>query len=398
MSNFTSKLKTSVMKPIFGLVPIPTPITYIGEGKIKEVSQILSAKGTKKVLVVTDEFLLGIGLLDSMLEGIKAAGVEVAIYSGVKPDPTFAIVEEALEMSKGCDAVVAVGGGSVIDAAKVVAASASNNVAPKKLEGLLKVKKATLDFICVPTTAGTGSEATIVAVISDTETHKKTTIVDPKLVPGVAILDPALTLGLPIPTTVFTTMDALTHAVESYVSGFASEQTKGYAELAIKMIYENIDVVYNNPQDVKARENLLVASLYAGMAFTQTYVGYVHAFAHNIGGKYGIAHGLANAVLLPHIMEFSKSECEERFARISDVIGLSAAGDDTHTKSEKFLKSLRDMNERLEVPTRLEGFDPSGIEEMISAAFKEAHGTYPVPKFLNKSEAREIMNKICEAK
>lgn len=398
MSNFGAKLVTSIMKPIFKMVAIPTPITYIGEGKINETGEILKAKGSKKVLVITDDFLLEIGLLNSMLEGIKAVGIETVIYSGVKPDPTFAIVDEALAMCTGCDAVVAVGGGSVLDTAKVVAAAASNNKSPKKLEGMLKVKKATLDFICVPTTAGTGSEATIVAVISDTVTHKKTTIVDPKLVPSVAILDPSLTLGLPIPTTVFTTMDALTHALEAYVSDFANSKTDHWAQMAVQMIYDNLPIVYKNPQDMKARENLLVASLYAGMAFTQTYVGYVHAFSHNIGGKYGVPHGLGNAVLLPHIMEFSKDKCIDRLAKLNDIVGLSAAGDSNNIKADKFIASLYKMNEDMEVPKRLEGFPKSGIDEIITAAFKEAHGTYPVPKFLTRKEAAEIMNKVCEEK
>ncbi len=396
MSNFTAKLKTSIMKPIFGLVSVPTPITYIGEGKINEVANILESKGNKKVLIITDDFLLEIGLLNSMLEGIKAANIETVIYSGVKPDPTFAIVNEALAVCSDCDSVVAVGGGSVIDTAKVVAAASSNNVAPEKLEGLLKVKKPTLDFICVPTTAGTGSEATIAAVISDTQTHKKTTIVDPKTVPSVAILDPALTIGLPVPTTVFTTMDALTHALEAYVSGFANKLTNGYAEIAVRLIYKNLKVVYDNPQDMKARENLLVASLYAGMAFTQTYVGYVHAFSHNIGGKYGVPHGLGNAVLLPHIMDFHKDVCEDKFAHLADIVGISATGDTSAVKAQKFVDSLYAMNESMGVPKRLEDFEKSGVEEIVVAGFKEAHGTYPVPKFLSKAEAISLLNKVCK--
>ncbi len=396
MSYFVAKLKTSILKPIFKMVPVPTPITYIGEGKINEVVNILAMKGNKKALIITDEFLLELGLLDSMLEKINDANIETVIYSGVKPDPTFAIVNEALLVCSDCDAVVAVGGGSVIDTAKVVAAAASNGVRPEKLEGLMKVKKPTLDFICVPTTAGTGSEATIAAVISDTQTHKKTTIVDAKIVPSVAILDPALTIGLPVPTTVFTTMDALTHALEAYVSGFANKKTNGYAEIAIRLIYQNLRKVYDNPQDMKARENLLVASLYAGMAFTQTYVGYVHAFSHNIGGKYGVAHGLGNAVLLPHVMDFHKDVCEAKFARLADLVGISDPSDSIATKSQKFIDSLYAMNESMGVPTRLDDFEKSGVEEIVAAGFKEAHGTYPVPKFLSKSEAIELLNKVCK--
>ncbi len=395
MSKLITKTKLKIMKPVFSLVSKPVPVTHIGPNSIDEVAGILEFNRTKKVLIITDKFLLEIGLLSSMLEQIKSKGINTVIFSDVVPDPTFEVVENALAVCEGCEAVIAVGGGSVIDTAKVVAAASTNNVNPKKLEGLFKVKKTPLKFICVPTTAGTGSEVTLVAVISDTKTHKKTTIVDPKIVPDVAILDPNLTLGLPVPMTVYTAMDALTHALEAYISNFANDKTNQYAEIAVKMIYENLSVVYENPKDVKARENLLVASFYAGMAFTRTYVGYVHAFSHNIGGKYGVAHGLANAVLLPHIMEYNKDKCEKKFAQMSDVVGVSEKTDSDKEKADKFINSIFEMNKTMQVPERISDFKKEGVEEIIKAGFKEAHGTYPVPKYMTKKEALNILSKVC---
>lgn len=396
MSYFISKLKVNLSKPIIAVVAKPTPVTYIGPGTINKVADILKMSNINKALIVTDAFLLKIGMLDTMLEGIKKAGIETAIYDGVKPDPTYTIVDEALGFCKGCDAIVAVGGGSVIDTAKVVAAAYTNKKSPKELEGFFKVKKPLLKFIAIPTTAGTGSETTIAAVISNPEDHTKTTVVDPKLVPMVAILDPMLTVGLPMPTTVFTTMDALTHALEAYVSNYATPQTDEFAEIAIKTIYESLGIVYKNPQDVQARENLLVASFFAGMAFSRAYIGYVHAFAHSIGGKFGVPHGLANAVILPHVMEYYKPACQERFAKLCDLVKLSSPGDTQEEKCEKFVNSIFEMNRTMQVPERLDKFVTSEVPNVVRAGFKECHGTYPVPRYLSKSDAEKILYKVCK--
>lgn len=391
---FGSKLKVSIAKSLFGLVEKPSPFVYVGENRVNEVGNILRSASSKKTLVITDKIILELGLLNSMLDEIKSNGIEVVIFDDVTPDPTYDVVNNALASCSGCDCVIAVGGGSVIDTAKVVASAYANNVGPQALKGFFKVKKQPLKFICVPTTAGTGSETTIAAVISNPDDHSKTLVVDPKLVPDFAILDPALTVGLPKAITVATCMDALTHALESYLSTYATDKTDRLNEMAIKMIFDNLAIVYENPTDIKARENLLVASFYAGVAFSRTFVGYVHAFSHNIGGKFGVPHGLANSVLLPHIMEYYKDTCELKFSRLYDLVELDCACVSDSEKAEKFIQQLYKMNKDMGVPDNLDKFEKSSIDEIISLSFKEAHGTYPVPKYMSSDDARVILTKV----
>lgn len=391
-----SKVKIAVSKPVISLVSKPSPVTYIGAGKVKKVGEILEMYSIKNLLVITDRPLMTLGLLTKMLDQIKEKDIGVVIYDGVVPDPSFAIVDSALSLCResNCDGVLAFGGGSVIDTAKVVAAAATNTRKPRQMEGLFKVKNFPLPFFAVPTTAGTGSEATVAAVISDSDTHRKTQVLDPKIVPMVAILDPEVTIGLPKNTTAFTAMDALTHALEAYVASYATAETDRFCEAAIKLIYKNLLNVYSKPDDIEGREALLVASFYAGMAFTRTYVGYVHAFAHNIGAKYGVPHGLANAVVLPHVMEFYKEVSQARFAHLHDIVGLGSKTDSERVKAERFVKSIFDMNTALAVPDRLEKFNQAAIKEIRIAAFKEAHGTYPVPKYLSRQKADILLSRV----
>ncbi len=395
------KIKLAGMKPVFGLVGkkmMPETNLIKGEGSTAKVGKLLQEKGIKKPLIVTDEVLLGLGLLDKMIASLDEVGIEYALYTGVKPDPTFTIVNEALEMCKSnnCDAVVAFGGGSTLDTSKTVAASSANGfIDPAKLEGMMKVRKKPLPFIAIPTTAGTGSEVTIVAVVSDPITHRKTTIVDPKLIATDTILDPAITTGLPGHITTTTGLDALTHAIEAYVSGFANSMTDKMALKGIKLISENLERTYEHPTDIEARENLLLGSMYAGQAFTRTYVGYVHAFSHNIGGKYGVPHGLGNAVLLPYVMEDAKGEAKVRFAELSDFLSLTEKGTSIEDKADAFVKYLFELNKKLDIPERLEAFPEAGIEAIIDGAFAEAHGTYPVPKYYTREEARKLLLKVC---
>lgn len=395
------KVKLAAMKPAFGLVGkkmMPETNLIKGAGSTAKVGELLVNKGIKKPLIVTDEVLFSLGLLDKMIGSLEEAGIEYAMYKGVKPDPTFTIVKEAMDVCKAndCDAVIAFGGGSTLDTSKTVAASAANGfVDPAKLEGMMKVRKKPLPFIAIPTTAGTGSEVTIVAVVSDPVSHRKTTIVDPKLIATDTILDPAITTGLPGHITTTTGLDALTHAVEAYVSGFANSMTDKMALKAIKLITENLEKTYQEPQNIEARENLLVGSMFAGQAFTRTYVGYVHAFSHNIGGKYGVAHGLGNAVLLPYVMEDAKVEAAARFAQLSDFLELTPKTATIEQKADTFVTYLFDLNKKLDIPERLEAFPASGIDAIIDGAFAEAHGTYPVPKYYTREEAKQLLLKVC---
>ncbi len=393
-----SKAKISATKPVFGLIPKPTPLTYIGAGKVKEVGKILASEKITKALVMTDTVLYDLGILNGMLDSMKNCGIEVVVFKDVKPDPTFSITEEALAVCKEnkCQAVVAFGGGSVLDAAKAVACAASNNCSPRNLEGMLKVKNDPITFIAVPTTAGTGSEVTLVAVISDDVTHKKANIISPKVVPKVAILDPELTVGLAPHITSSTTLDALTHALEAYTNTYADTETDRYALKAINLICSNIEKAYNTPNDLEAREALLVGSFYAGMAFTRTYVGYVHAFSHSIGGKFGVPHGLSNAVILPHVMESYKDVCQDRFARLYDFLDLTIPASTNEEKATAFIQYLFDLNKKLNIPEKLEDFPASGVLKVLEEGFAECHGTYPVPRYLTKLEGLELLSKVCD--
>lgn len=397
------KTKLAIMKPGFGLFGkkmMPSTNLIKGQGAISRVGQLVKDKGITNVLIVTDEVLFGLGLLDPMIKSLESAEINYSIYKGVKPDPTFTIVKEAMSVCQenNCQAVIAFGGGSTLDTSKTVAAAAANKfVDPVKLEGMMKVRKKPLPFIAIPTTAGTGSEVTIVAVVSDPQTHRKTTIIDPKLIATDTILDPTITTGLPGHITTTTGLDALTHAVEAYVSGFANGMTDKLALKAIKLITENLEVAYHTPTDITARENLLVGSMFAGQAFTRTYVGYVHAFSHNIGAKYGVAHGLGNAVLLPYVMEDAlvEAKARKRFAELSDFLNLTANSESVEDKAKAFVNYLFALNKKLDIPERLAAFPESGIETIIDGAFKEAHGQYPVPKYYSREEARAVLLKVC---
>ena len=388
------KAKVTIAKPVINLVAKPTPVTFIGPGKILKTAELLKMNNIQKALIVTDDFLYNSGLLSAMLDRIKEEGIEVVIFSQVTPDPTFEVVAKAQDGAQDCQAVVAVGGGSVLDTAKAVSAAIANHTSAARLAGMLKVKKRPLPLIAVPTTAGTGSETTVAAIISDSSTHLKKQILDPKIVPIMAILDPEITVGLPPHLTAFTAMDALTHALEAYVSNYASEETDRYSEIAIKLIYENLDKVYNNPKDMEGREALLVASFFAGMAFTRTYVGYVHAFAHTIGGKYGYAHGMANAVLLPHIMREYEVCCKQRFAKLYDLVTLPSDSLSKEEKARRFVDSIYAMNKRFNIPEKFEKFPKSDMEMITKIAFKESHGTYPVPVYFSMKKAKELLEKV----
>ena len=321
--SFFPRLIVALRKPVVMAVKKPTPLTYIGAGRLRQAAELLRQTGSHRVLVMTTPGMMRRGQLDQTLSELKENGMEAVVFDRVSPDPTFGVGEEAVSCAAGCDAILAVGGGSGPDAAKTAAAAIANHKPAEKLVGTLKVKKQPMPLIAVPTTAGTGSETTIAAVISGTATHRKRQILDPKLVPFAAILDPELTVGLPQGNTIHTAMDALTHALEAYVSTYATPETDRYAEMAAKMIYEALPVVREEPKNVEMREQLLVASFLAGMAFTRTYVGYVHAFAHSIGGRYGVAQGPANAVLVPHIMEDYLPLRTARPARKAQICGLS---------------------------------------------------------------------------
>ena len=349
----------------------------------------------KKVLIVTDEVLLKLGVIQPLQSKLEQANIQVTIFSEVKPDPTFEVVEKAIQLftSSQSDSVLAVGGGSTIDTSKVLALAAANNKSPKQLIGILKARKPSFPLFVIPTTAGTGSEVTVAAVLSDNETHVKSLVIDPKVVPLATALDPIIMQGMPPAITADTGIDALTHALESWVSEFANQETDFYARAATKLILENLVTAWKDGKNLAAREAMALGSHYAGLAMNKAAIGYVHALAHQLGAKYGVPHGRANAIILPHILEFNRKASEKRLAKLAREIGLTSSTNDAEV-TDIFIQRIKTLLIELNINTQIEGIRPQDFPDMIEAAFTEAHGMYAVPKYMDYAEAEAILMRL----
>ena len=367
------------------LAPIRDVKVISGAGSVYQIPEMLKKDGKKKVLIVTTPGFIRRGSLELLFQTFQKKQINYAVFSKVQPDPATDCIEQAVTLYKqeNCEAIVAVGGGSVIDCSKALGARIAK---PKKslqeMQGLLKVMKRVPDIYAVPTTAGTGSEATAGAVITDAASHYKFTILDLCLVPRYAILDPELTCPLPPAVTAVTGMDALTHAVEAYTNCFCSPTAKKAALDAVKLVYENLITVYEDGTNIKARENMLLASYYAGVAINNNFIGYIHAIAHGIGGLYGITHGKANAIVMPYVLESFGNKIEKKLAKLADVVGIE--GKDQENKAKKFIQSIREMNCKLEIGDKIEELRKEDFEELVLRAVKEGNPTYPVPVIWEK--------------
>ncbi len=372
------------------------PVTLEGPGAIRRLPEFIKSKFLTKVLIVTDKGLMGIHLLDSLFEELDKAGVEYVVYDGTQPNPSIENIEEARQLfvENGCQGVIAFGGGSPMDCAKAAAARVTNPKIPvKKMRGVLKLRHKLPPLFAVPTTAGTGSEVTLAAVVTDTATHEKNAINDPRLRPKYAVLDPELTTGLPPHITSTTGMDALTHAVEAYIGRSNVKSTRLYAEKATKMIFDNIETAYNNGKDIEARDAMLKASYYAGMAFTRAYVGYVHAIAHNLGGHYGIPHGLANAVILPYVLEYFGETAHKPLAKLAEIAGVKTSGTDAE-KAEAFIEAIKTLNKNMNIPDKFDCIKEEDIDIIVARALKEGNPLYPVPKIMDKADCEAVIRRL----
>ena len=367
-----------------------------GPGSITRLPEFMLEKGAKKVLVVTDKGLMNLGLPNKMLKTFEEANIDYVVFSDVNPNPTSADVEAGYKLyaENNCQCIVAFGGGSPMDCAKAIAAK---SVHPKKtvaqLQGLLKVHKRIPLFFAVPTTAGTGSETTVAAVITDVETHRKACINDPCILPKYAVLDPELTIGLPPFVTAITGMDALCHAVESYTNYiYTTPLERQLAKDAVKLIHDNLLIAYKDGKNIEARQNMLMGSFYAGRSFTRGCVGYVHAIGHTLGGLYNIPHGLAMATLLPHVMRQFGASAHRRLAELADVIGITGATE--KEKAEKFISWIEELKVELGIPVGIEGIKEEDIPQMIEWATKEAHPLYPVPDIWDEAGFRKLIETV----
>ena len=376
-----------------------TPTLLTGPGSIKLVPSELATLKARKPLVVTDAALVALGLADRLGAVLKAAGIPYAQFDGILPDPTFEMCASGLKVLKdeGCDAVIALGGGSVMDAGKIIRMGATHDKALEKFSGLLKFRNGGLPFICLPTTAGTGSEATAAAVITDAKRHRKITALDPRLPPDTAILDPLLTLGLPPPMTAATGADALTHAVEAFTNTLHFSDVEAQSIEAVRLVFANLPKACAQGSDIGAREAMLRASHLAGRAFTRGFVGYVHAVAHRFGERYHVPHGLANAIVLPYFLDLYQTVCPDRLAILATAAGAWGEGSvgDESAKAKAFVDAVRSLLAGIGIPEKAAFLREADIPGIVVDAFREAHGTpYPVPVVLDASGLAAVLRKM----
>ncbi|MDD4120628.1 MAG: iron-containing alcohol dehydrogenase [Clostridia bacterium] len=395
IKKIASRVFQGVMYVAMPLLPWRKPELLVGENKILELPSLIKKQGLSKVLVVTSKELIDLGLLNGLFAQMKTDALEYIIYDGTIPNPTIDNIEEGLALYKenNCQGIIAFGGGSPMDCAKGIGARVARpNKKVSQMKGLLKILKKLPLIFAVPTTAGTGSEVTVAAVITDSSTHEKYPINDPMLIPRFAVLDPLLTVGLPKGITSTTGVDALTHAVEAYIGKGNTAETKDMAEKAVKLIYENLYIAYSNGKDIEARKNMQLAAHYAGIAFTRAYVGYVHAIAHSLGGQYGIPHGLANAIILPHLLEYYGDSIYEKLSSLANIVGI--VGISPKEKAERFIQWIKDLNKSMGIPNRVAGIKEEDIPTLVKRALSEANPLYPVPKFMDEEEMTEMYHQI----
>jgi alcohol dehydrogenase len=386
-----------VMKIAAMVLPFPVPVLLTGPGSVKQLAENLSLRGLKQVLVVTDKVLMELKLPEGLLTSLDEHGIGYTVFDDVQQNPTIENVEAGRRVYRehNCDGIVAFGGGSPIDCAKIIGARISNPyLSVRMMKGLFRVVLPIPPFFCVPTTAGTGSETTVVGVITDAATHEKFAINDLKLIPKIAVLDPELMAGLPPQITSTTGMDALTHAVEAYIGLNGTKFSDDNAEKATRLIFEHLEEAYNNGSNLEARYKMAVASYCAGAAFTRAYVGYVHAIAHNMGGLYGVPHGLANAVILPYVLRFSRKDAERKLASLARVGGIAEPGESDEALSYKFIEQVEGMNERMGIPTFIRELKAADIPLIAKRALAEAHPDYPVPTIMTRQECEALITKL----
>lgn len=362
-------------------------------GSVKSIPDVLIKNHCSRVLIVTDEGIRKAGLTKRLQKSLSDNNIPYSIYDKTVPNPTTANVAEARDMyvSEGCSAIIGFGGGSSMDCAKALGVCiARPNASLAKMKGILKVYKKLPLLIAVPTTAGTGSETTLAAVITDAETRHKYAINDFPLIPRYAVLDPKVTVSLPPFITATTGMDALTHAIEAYIGRSTTPGTRKDALAAVKLIFENLDNAYLDGSNIEARRNMMKASFYAGCAFTKSYVGYVHAVAHSLGGEYNVPHGLANSILLPLVLEAYGETVHKKLARLAVEIGIAGKNTPEEEAASDFIQAIKEMKKRFQISDAIGEIKEEDIPKLSHYADKEANPLYPVPVLMDAEELEQF--------
>lgn len=376
----------AVLRAALPVLPYREPQVFHSCG---ELSTVFQKENIRRVLIVTDTGIVRSGIAAQLEAVLDENDISYAVYDQTRPNPTVVNVEQALSLYRRyrCQALIAIGGGSSMDCAKAVGARLARPGTPLgKLKGTLRILRPLPTLIAIPTTAGTGSETTLAAVITDTQAQHKYVMNDFVLIPKYAVLDARLTLSLPPHLTATTGMDALTHAVEAYIGRSTTRQTRQEALEATRLVFANVERAYRNGKDYEARSNMLTAAYRAGIAFSRSYVGYVHAVAHSLGGQYNIPHGLANAVLLPYVLESYGSCIHRKLHDLAVAAGVASPQEEDAGAAAKFIRAIRQLNARMGIPETLEGIRSEDIPVMAAHAEKEANPLYPVPRLMTREE------------
>ena len=391
---FKRGFKLGLIKLLIGNKATGVHLSYVGQGASGDLCRRIVDIGHTDVLVVTDKALKELGLAERALAPLADAGVNLHWYAGVDPDPTFAHVAEGAEVLRaaGCTAIVAVGGGSSMDAAKIIACTRTSDESPDKWVGLNTVPDDVLPIYAIPTTSGTGSEATMGAVIKDPEEKLKHIIVGEDLLPQAVALDPDLLLGLPVPVTAATGIDALTHGIEAYICIWDRGTRKENGRLAIQGVFRWLERAVQHPEDVEARQGMAVAAYHAGIAINQVGVGNVHAIAHQLGARYGIPHGQANALALPHVLKACLGEAETALAELAVVTNVSDAASPA-ARAQAFVEAVQDLIAKVGIAETDPRIQPADWTVLAHAAMDESDG-YVSPRLLTKAEIMDTLERI----
>jgi alcohol dehydrogenase len=394
LRRFKRGFKLALIKLLIGNKAAGVHLSYVGRGSTADLCRRIADIGHTDVLVVTDKALKELGLAEQALSGLTEAGVTLHWYAGVDPDPTFAHVLEGREVlrSAGCTAIVAVGGGSSMDAAKIIACTRSSDESPDQWVGLNKIPDDVLPVYAIPTTSGTGSEATMGAVIKDPAEQLKHIIVGDDLLPQAVALDPDLLLGLPAAVTAATGIDALTHGIEAYICIWDRGTRQENGRLAVQGVFRWLERAVSRPEDIEARQGMAVAAYHAGVAINQVGVGNVHAIAHQLGARYGIPHGHANALALPHVLQACLAEAETALAELAVVTAVSDAAS-TAARAQAFVDAVTDLIRKVGIDETDARIQAADWEVLAHAAMDESDG-YVSPRLLTKPEIMDTLKRI----
>lgn len=361
--------------------------------KIDDIPEVLAKKKIKNLMLVTDKGVRSFGITQHLEDILVENNINLTVYDDVVSNPTIANVEMARELylNNKCEALIGFGGGSAIDCAKAVGARIAN---PKKsiqdMAGILRVFKKIPLLIAIPTTAGTGTETTVASLITDSKTKHKYMISDFPLIPKYTVLDPETTRTLPENITANSGVDVLVHAVEAYIGNSTTKRTREQALEATKLVFQNLKRAYDNGDDMNARENMLWASYLAGCAFTVSYVGYCHAVAHSLGGMYNTPHGLANAVLIPYVLEAYGDKIYKQLKDLAISAGLAKENTPKEQAAKSFINSIKILNKSLNIGTKLPELQMKDIKVLAENASKEANPIYPVPVLMDENELQQL--------